>query len=202
MTIDKLVVIGCSAHGNLACEYLVPKLRLNNNAVIIVPHLWNKEISEVLKAYELKVETINHRRHINPGIVYVYGGNSKEIPNYGVQFSETQGFRLDFGDNRESGIINSIMSLAAQQYQEKTLGVILTGTGNDGSLGVKAIKERGGKVLVQNEIENFWAFLNVLRLGYPEEFCPEMPQAAMQAVNVDFCGPLPGLIDKINEYLK
>jgi len=42
-------------------------------------------------------------------------------------------------------------SLAADRL-EKSIGIILSGAGSDGSLGVKAIKEKNGIVLVQTPV--------------------------------------------------
>lgn len=39
----------------------------------------------------------------------------------------------------------------AEDQQERAIGVILSGTGSDGSRGVRAIKEHGGMVMVQDE---------------------------------------------------
>ncbi len=44
-----------------------------------------------------------------------------------------------------------LMPTVAHYYQEKTVGVVLTGMGRDGSLGVKAIHAKGGYCMVQDE---------------------------------------------------
>jgi hypothetical protein len=40
---------------------------------------------------------------------------------------------------------------AAGSYRDKVIAVILTGSGSDGSMGVKAVKENGGTVIAQDE---------------------------------------------------
>jgi len=47
--------------------------------------------------------------------------------------------------------INVSMITAAEVFQSKTIGVLLTGMGHDGGFGMKAIKQRGGKTLAQDE---------------------------------------------------
>lgn len=47
--------------------------------------------------------------------------------------------------------VNAMLASVARVYGERALAVILTGMGNDGSLGVKKIKELGGGVLAESE---------------------------------------------------
>jgi two-component system chemotaxis response regulator CheB len=59
----------------------------------------------------------------------------------------------------------------AAAYGERAIAVVLTGAGKDGSMGVTAIKARGGTVIVQDE-------------GTSEFF--GMPSAAIRTGTVDF----------------
>ena len=63
----------------------------------------------------------------------------------------------------------------AASYKERAIAVVLSGTGSDGSMGVKAIKKMGGTVIVQDEKSS--------------EFFG-MPFAALQTGSVDFILPL------------
>jgi two-component system chemotaxis response regulator CheB len=70
----------------------------------------------------------------------------------------------------------------AASFGRRVIGVVLTGTGSDGSLGVEAIKRRGGTVIAQDEeTSDFFG----------------MPGAAIEAGAVDFVLPL----DQIAEAL-
>jgi two-component system chemotaxis response regulator CheB len=64
-------------------------------------------------------------------------------------------------------------SLAAS-YKERAIAVVLTGTGSDGSMGVRAVKKMGGTVVAQDETAEFFG----------------MPGAAIDSVDVDFVLPL------------
>jgi two-component system chemotaxis response regulator CheB len=46
--------------------------------------------------------------------------------------------------------IDVLFESAAEAYKEKLIGIILTGANNDGTKGVKRIKECGGMVIVQD----------------------------------------------------
>ena len=47
--------------------------------------------------------------------------------------------------------INVFLLSLAQDLGEKAIGIILSGTGSDGTIGIRAIKEAGGMVIVQDE---------------------------------------------------
>jgi two-component system chemotaxis response regulator CheB len=64
----------------------------------------------------------------------------------------------------------------ATAYKERAIAVVLSGSGRDGAMGVKAIKKMGGTVIVQDEkTSQFFG----------------MPEAAQQTGLVDFILPLP-----------
>ena len=46
-----------------------------------------------------------------------------------------------------------LLNSLAEEYGERAVGVILSGTGTDGSLGLKAVKEKGGLVIAQDPDE-------------------------------------------------
>jgi two-component system CheB/CheR fusion protein len=45
--------------------------------------------------------------------------------------------------------IDFFFSSLAQDQRERSIGIILTGTGSDGTQGIRAIKSEGGMVMVQ-----------------------------------------------------
>jgi|GEM_PF-6827234 len=73
-------------------------------------------------------------------------------------------------------------SLAEQHIDGSAYAVVLTGAGADGALGVRAIKEAGGIVLVQDPNEAEFA---------------SMPRSAIAAEVADFVLPVRGLADQL-----
>jgi two-component system chemotaxis response regulator CheB len=64
----------------------------------------------------------------------------------------------------------------ATAYKERAIAVVLSGSGRDGAMGVKAIKKMGGTVIVQDEQTSQFT---------------GMPDAARQTGMADFILPLP-----------
>src|SRR5215510_3004153 len=77
------------------------------------------------------------------------------------------------------------ISLAAQHGDG--FAVILTGAGADGAIGVRAVKETGGIILVQDPIEAEY---------------PSMPRAAIATGIADFVLPVRELADRIVELIR
>ncbi|MDQ2938505.1 MAG: chemotaxis protein CheB [Acidobacteriota bacterium] len=71
--------------------------------------------------------------------------------------------------------IDVLFESAADEYQERAIGVILTGANHDGTHGLRKIKSRGGLALVEDPVS---------------AACREMPQAAMSQTKVDKVLPL------------
>lgn len=82
------------------------------------------------------------------------------------------GVRVAFGarENHSRPAIDPLFRTAAVHYRSRVIGVILTGLLNDGAAGLLAVKRCGGTAVVQA----------------PEDAAhPEMPRAALAAVEVD-----------------
>jgi len=71
--------------------------------------------------------------------------------------------------------IDLLFESAANEYKERTIGVVLTGANRDGARGLAAIKLRGGVTLVEDPAS---------------AACREMPDAAIAATEVDSILPL------------
>jgi len=71
--------------------------------------------------------------------------------------------------------IDVLFESAADEYQERTIGVVLTGANQDGARGLAAIKMRNGLTMVEDP---------------GSAACREMPDAAIAATQVDRILPL------------
>jgi two-component system chemotaxis response regulator CheB len=105
-----------------------------------------------------------------PNCIYVAPPNRHLLIHDGVM-------KLDAGP-RENGSRPSIDPLfrsAARTHRQRGVGVILSGTLDDGSAGLFAVKARGGIAIVQDP---------------SDAESPEMPLNALRNVKADYCLPL------------
>ncbi len=168
-----VVGIGGSAGGLEAftkfIENLSPSLGM---AYIFIPHLspdFKSMIPEILEnKTSMKIFQVRNKMKILQNNVYVIPpGNYMNLVN-GV-------FEL-IPRIKRNGIFYSIdyfFSSLASSYQTKAIGIILSGTATDGTLGLKAIKANGGITFAQDETAKYEG----------------MPKSAIDSGYVDFVLP-------------
>ncbi len=170
------VLIGVSAGGLIALKTIIPHLPANFPAsVIIVQHLSPDAddffVRHLNQKAQLFVKEAEDKEKALRGTVYL------APPNYHLLIEADRTFTLSADDrvNFSRPSIDVLFETAAETYQNKAIGVILTGANNDGAAGLKKIKQLGGLTVVQS----------------PESAeADTMPKAALKAVDVDFVVPL------------
>lgn len=145
-----IVGIGASAGGLETLEQFFAKMPQNTGiAFVIIQHLDPNHIGmmpELLQRMTtMKVIQVTDSLKVKPNCVYIIPPNkSMSILNGSLHLFapiETHGIRLP---------IDIFFRSLADDRQEKSIGIILSGMGSDGSLGLKAIKEKNGIVIVQD----------------------------------------------------
>jgi two-component system chemotaxis response regulator CheB len=170
-----IVAIGTSAGGLKTLSELLSGLPSNLPVpILIVQHLDPQHkslIAEILQRHcKMKVKEGVHEETIQPSTVYIAPPNKHMLVSDRKIILTVTAF-VHF--TRPS--IDLLFESVAADFGNKAIGVILTGTGIDGSLGIKAIKERGGTTIAQDKRTS-------------EYF--GMPQAAIATGAVDFILPL------------
>jgi two-component system chemotaxis response regulator CheB len=145
------IVIGSSAGGIKALNALLSALPEKFPLpIIIVQHLHpnsNSYLINILQsACKLFVKQADEKEIIAQSTVYV------APPNYHLLVEEDYSFSLSLEErvNYSRPSIDVLFETAAYAYKNQLIGVVLTGANQDGSQGLKKIKQRGGYVIVQD----------------------------------------------------
>jgi|UniRef100_A0A7C4Y5C9 two-component system chemotaxis response regulator CheB len=148
----KVVVIGSSTGGPKALSYIIPKIPREFEAPIIVvqhmPEGFTTAFAERLNSISnINVKEIEDGEEIKSGNIYIAPSGFHTIVNEEQRFLLTR-------DKPIHGVrpaVDKTMVSAANVFLHNTIGVILTGMGKDGAIGVRRIKAVGGKVISQDE---------------------------------------------------
>lgn len=151
---DPVVVgIGASAGGLAALKALFSHVPEDSGlAFVVVVHLapdQKSHLSELLQPHvRLPVQQVNETVLVEADRVYVIP------PNANLNSIDTH-LRLSELAQRGPGRapIDHFFRTLARTHDGHAIGVILTGTGSDGTLGVKEIKAQGGLTVVQDPNE-------------------------------------------------
>ncbi|MEI6140514.1 MAG: chemotaxis protein CheB [Mariniphaga sp.] len=144
-----VVGIGASAGGLDAVQQLFDNLPADSGmAFVIIQHLspdFKSLMPELLSKHtKMEIFTAQDKQIIKPNCIYL-NERSKNL--------QIKGNKLVLLDKATRGNLNLPIDIffhsLGQEYMDKSFGVILSGTGSDGSRGIKTIKEAGGTILVQ-----------------------------------------------------
>lgn len=145
------VVIGVSAGGMTALDIILPPLPRNFHLPLIIVSHRHPESDDYLERHldekcAVHVKQADQGEKITPGTVYV------APPNYHLLIDDDFTFFLsnDAPVNFARPSIDVLFQSAADAYGPQLVGIILTGANNDGSLGLKKIKETNGLTIVQD----------------------------------------------------
>jgi two-component system CheB/CheR fusion protein len=146
-----IVGIGASAGGLEAIELLVKNLPSQSGlAYVIVQHLspdYKSLMAELLAKYtDMPILRIEDGMDVKKDTIYLISPRKNIKLFHGRLLSVEQ-------ENRHKGMINLPIDIFFQSLAEdqgdKAIGIVLSGTGSDGTRGIKAIKENGGMTIAQ-----------------------------------------------------
>lgn len=146
-----LITIGASTGGPRAIPQILSRLPRNlPAAVLIVQHMpkaFTQSFAERLNwITSLEVREAHEGDAIKQGTVLVAPGNMHmEVTGKKIHLSGEPPV------NNARPSVDVLMKSAAKRYKSRCLGVLLTGMGSDGALGMKDIKKYGGRTIAQNE---------------------------------------------------
>jgi len=153
--------------GSLPVDFPVP--------IVVVQHLDPRHRSLMAgilsRRTELTVKEAEEGDRLRPGAVFLAPPNRHLLVNPDRTLSLSQSELVHFVRPSADLLFESV----AASHKDGVIAVVLTGSGSDGSMGVRAVKKMGGTVIAQD----------------PDtcEF-PGMPVASIQTGLVDFVLPL------------
>lgn len=184
-----LIVIGSSTGGPPALQEVIPRLpkRLPVGVVIAqhMPPTFTKSMAERLDGMsQVTVREAVNGEELTAGTVLIApGGQHLKVQRVGsqtrVQVSPQP------ADTLYRPCVDITVTSVSDQFGSAGMGVILTGMGNNGAIGLKQLKARGGIVIAQDEA-------TCVVYG--------MPRAAVEAGVVDHVLPVTNIADEISSY--
>jgi two-component system, chemotaxis family, CheB/CheR fusion protein len=182
-----IVALGASAGGLAALKTFFAHVPENSNlAFVVVVHLLPDHkslLAELLQPHvKMPVQQVNETVKLERNHVYVIPPNANlDSVDTHLRLSELEARR------QERAPIDHFFRTLAKTHDGQAIGVILTGTGSDGTLGVREIKQAGGVCLVQDPVE-------------AEH--DGMPQSAIATGVVDLVLPLAKIPDAILRFVR
>ncbi len=148
-----IVGIGASAGGIQAMQEFFSHVPADSDmAYVVILHLspdHDSRLAEVLQGITpIAVTQVTEKVHVLPNHVYVVSPNRHLTMEDGciIVSPNTQ-------TEERRAPVDIFFRTLAEQHSERAVAVILSGTGANGSMGLKRVKEKGGAVFVQNPRE-------------------------------------------------
>jgi two-component system chemotaxis response regulator CheB len=187
-TTDKVIVIGTSTGGTQALEYLFTQLPRTAPAIVVVQHMpehftaaFAKRLNSIC---QVTVKEAEKSDRALPGVVLIApGGKHMLLQRSGAQY------RVDVKDgplvSRHRPSVDVLFRSCAQAAGANSVGIILTGMGDDGAHGMKEMHEAGALTIAQDEASCIVYGMpkEAVKLGGVDASLPlsSIPQLIMQA---------------------
>ena len=183
----KVIAIGASIGGTEAISNIITRLPATMPGIVVVLPLpsgftktYANRLNELSKMQVKEAE--NGDKIINGSVLIAPGDFHIKIIRSSGRYKVLIENGEKINDHRPS--INILMTSLAGQASADALGIILTGEGSDGALGMKSIKENGGITIVQDE---------------KTSIIYDMPKATLELKVVDYQLAIEKIADKLIE---
>jgi two-component system chemotaxis response regulator CheB len=179
-----IVVVGASTGGLKALQVLLSGLPAEFSLPMVIVQHRGKDVETGLceflaRSSRLPVTEPEDKDRVLPGRAYLAPRDYHllvELGSFALSTDPPVGFA------RPS--IDVLFESAADEYQDRAIGVILTGANHDGARGLAAIKAQGGLALVEDPLT---------------AACREMPAAAIHLTKVDWILPLQEIANSLHK---
>jgi len=175
-----IVGFGASAGGIEAFATVLSNLKPDlGMAYVLIMHLsphHKSALTEIMQSKtKMKVQTVKNKMEVKPNNVYVIPPNTfMTVVNGHLKLAKR-------APHEKNLAVDYFLIGLAKVYKNNSIGVILSGTASDGTLGLKAIKAAGGITIAQDETAEF----------------SSMPTHALNSGFVDFKLPPAGIAKEL-----
>jgi two-component system CheB/CheR fusion protein len=182
-----VVGIGASAGGLEALQDFFQKMPLNPGAAfIVIQHLspdYKSLMDELLARYtKLKIMKVEDGMQVEINCIYLIP------PKMNMTIFHGKLMLIEQSSERTLNLpIDIFFRSLAKDQERNAIGIILSGTGSDGTLGIRAIKEGGGIIMVQDDKSAKF---------------DGMPKSSINTGIVDFILPPTKLAEALVSYIK
>jgi len=148
----EIVVIGSSTGGPAALQKVIPKLPKNFPLPILVvqhmPPAFTKSLAKRLDSLsKVDVSEAKHGDLLVAGKVYIAPGDKHMI----AKTKRTIAMSDEYSEALHKPSVNVMMQSVFEQFGKKTLAVILTGMGQDGTNALEKLSNSGAYIIGQNK---------------------------------------------------
>ena len=153
-TTDKLIAIGASTGGTEAIRQILESMPPTSPGIVVAQHIppkFSAAFAErVNSCSQLKVSEARDGALIVPGCAYIAPGDQHlQVVRDGVRWKCKLSEKLPVNRHRPS--VDVLFRSVAENAGPNALGVILTGMGKDGALGLKELRDVGANTIAQDE---------------------------------------------------
>ncbi len=179
----KIIAVGSSTGGPSAVNLILKQLPKDFKIpIVIVQHItagFSQAFADWLSGEcQRMVRLAEDGRRILPGDILIAPDNT----HFGISVSHQVSLADKVNYNHHRPSVNYLFDNVAKAYGSKAIALILTGMGNDGCVGIKAIKMAGGRTIAQDEASS-------VVFG--------MPKAAIKAGVIDEVVPIDEMVKTI-----
>ncbi len=149
-----IIAIGASTGGVITLEKLISSIKVIHSPILIVIHMPNgftASFAEHLNTLtDYTVKEAENNEIIKEKTIYIAAGNfHMEV----ISYANIKKIKLSQGEKVNScrPAVDILFFSIANIYQDRSIGILLTGIGKDGAEGLNAIKNSGGYTIAQDE---------------------------------------------------
>ena len=181
---DKMIVIGASTGGVEALAQILPAFPRTSPGIVVVIHMpagYTKTFAERLdRNCEMSVREASEKERVRSGLILVAPGGNRHtiVSRFGGQYRI--GFEPSSSEDPHVPAVDRLFFTAAKAAGKNAAAAVLTGMGEDGAKGLKAMRTAGARCVAQDERTSvvYGMPKAALQMGGAEKAVPleEIPQ--------------------------